>query len=396
VLGLHSGSMSFAYDAAAQRVLSMSMPLRTEPYKSRACEAFFGGLLPEDPDAKKIIGTLFGINSNSNFSLLEKIGFDCAGAVSVYEEGEPILDEKEKLLSGTTIEPHALHELLRDLPERPLLAGIEGMRISLAGAQEKAALCMIENELCIPDPGVPTTHIIKPRIRALRETVVNEYFCMRLAKVSGINAPHVELRRAGDIEYLLIERYDRVFLPDSHLRRIHQEDFCQALGILSTKKYQADGGPSLPDCFNLLDRVTFPVIDKQELLKRVVFNFVIGNADCHGKNFSVLHNDDKTIKLAPAYDLMCTAVYAKVTPRFAMAIGGESEINSVRREHWQRFCKQIAINPTALKRAFEGLSKAITKSLPSLAEEVQSEFANEIAALIHGRIEMLAVSLQGL
>lgn len=394
MLRLHSGSMQFNYEQAATRALSLSMPIRQDPYKSKACEAFFGGLLPEDPDKKKTIATIFGINSNSSFSLLEEIGVDCAGAVSLLQLSAPVIDDQFQPVSGSPLSEEQLHDHLRELPSKPLLAGVEGIRISLAGAQEKAALSLIDNVLNVPSPGVPTTHILKPRIGALEQSVANEYFCMSLAKKIGLKTATVHFRKAGDIEYLLVERYDRNYTDDRHIRRIHQEDFCQALGIVSTKKYEADGGPSLRDCFAIVDNLSFPAVDKVELLKRVLFNFIVGNADCHAKNFSLLHHEDGQIKLAPAYDVLCTAIYSKLTTHTAMSIGGESELNSIRYRHWEKFCKQTNILPSALRRTANDISKHIESELPKLRAEIieqnlPSGKVDEISNLIQQRLWLL-------
>ena len=123
----------------------------------------------------------------------------------------------------------------------------------------------------------------------------------------------VEVGNAEGIDYLLVERYDRTL--DSlggqpHLKREHQEDFCQALGIVSENKYQNEGGPSLKQCFELLrDTSSAPVIDLQSLLDAVIFNYLTGNHDAHGKNFSLLYRDESSsIRLAPFYDLLSTCL----------------------------------------------------------------------------------------
>jgi len=134
---------------------------------------------------------------------------------------------------------------------------------------------------------------------------------MRVAGQIGITVPNVEIRYANKTPYFLIERYDRNVSPDGKIKRIHQEDFCQALGILTPDKYQTDEGPGFKDCFNLLLQVTYPVIDRLQFAERAVFNFLIGNTDAHGKNFSLLHFDNGQIHLAPAYDIVRSL--AKIT-----------------------------------------------------------------------------------
>lgn len=386
-LRLHSGSMLFSYQENS-RPLSLSMPVREESYKNKSCEAFFGGLLPEPVETKKLIARLYGLRSNSSFSLLEKIGFDCAGAVSLNSPSEPVRTKTTYKLEGQPLSEKELHKHLEQLPKRPLFAGVEGVRISLAGVQDKAALCLIDDKLCMPAPDVPTTHILKPLVRGLDGSVENEFLCMSLAKSVGLKTAEVQLNRAGNIEYLLIERFDRHYESSQTIKRIHQEDFCQALGEVSTKKYEADGGPSLTDCFDLLNQVTYPAVDKLELLKRVIFNFLVGNADCHAKNFSIIHYDDQTISLSPTYDVLCTAVYSHATSKMAMSIGGQSDMNTVRSDNWLTLCTRINVRMPAFKNVAEQMLKNVQSNLPAVLKQIDEQgYMNETVKTIAKIIE---------
>lgn len=396
-LRLHSGSMLFSYQENS-RPLSLSMPLREEPYTNKSCEAFFGGLLPEPIETKKLIARLYGLRSNSSFSLLSRIGFDCAGAVSLNDPAEPVRKNVAYKLDGQPLNEKELHKHLEQLPKRPLFAGVEGVRISLAGVQDKAALCLIDGKLCMPSPDVPTTHILKPPVRGLDGSVENEFLCMTLAKSAGLKTANVTMNKAGDIEYLLIERFDRHYEPNNKIKRIHQEDFCQAMGEVSTKKYEADGGPSLTDCFDLLNQVTYPAVDKLELLKRVIFNFLVGNADCHAKNFSIIHFDNQTISLSPTYDVLCTAVYSHATSKMAMSIGGQSDMNTVRYDNWMNLCTRINVRMPAFKNVAEQMVKNVQTTLPNVLQEIEEQgYMNEtvksIAKIIETRCKDFARTL---
>jgi serine/threonine-protein kinase HipA len=392
-LRLNSGSMVFNYDES-KRALSLSMPVRQEPYTNRACEAFFGGLLPEALETKKLIARLYGLRSNSSFSLLSKIGFDCAGAVSVTEPSEPLRKTAFYKLEGHSLSQKELHKHLQELPKRPLFAGVDGVRISLAGVQDKAALCLIDGTLSIPLPDVPTTHILKPPIRGLEGSVENEYLCMVLAKNAGLKTANVQLNSAGDINYLLVERFDRHYEPGPKIKRIHQEDFCQALGVVSTKKYEADGGPTLVDCFDLLNQVTYPGVDRLELVRRVVFNYLVGNADCHAKNFSIIHFDDGQIVLSPTYDVMCTSIYSHATTKMAMSIGGRADMNTVRADNWSTLCSRINIRIPAFKTVCESLIKNVQSTLPAVLEDIDDQgYKNSTVISVAQVIEQRAKDL---
>lgn len=402
-LFLHSGSMRFEYENDAKHFLSLNMPVRMEPYSSKACEAYFGGLLPEGEKLLKAIARNTGANSRSTYSLLEQTGRDCAGAVQVCTPGQSADIQTTFELQGESLSEERLAKLLTELPTRPLFIQDE-FRLSLAGAQDKGALCLIDGKLAIPKSGVPTTHILKPSIKHSEtpDTVENEYFCMKLAQLAGLKMASVEVRNAENIKYLLVTRFDRTDYLKSYskkISRVHQEDFCQALGVVSTKKYEADGGPSLIKCFQLAEKLAFPARDKIELLKRVVFNFIIGNGDCHSKNFSILHYSNNISELSPGYDVLSSIVYPKLSTKFAMSIGREAEMNSIRFENWARFINQINVNAKPFKDLALELSNKIAKHIPPLKEQMMEEhiwspICDDISEVIHHRSEMLKLSLK--
>jgi len=282
-----------------------------------------------------------GVNHNRSFALLKAIGYDCAGAVSVHlpkENPEPTITSfplKGKLLSEIRLNQH-----IQELPKKPLFLGIEGLCVSLSGAQDKAPICLIENKIAVPIDGCPTTYILKPAIKGFDGIVHNEYFCLKIATRIGLTVPKVEIRWAEDIPYLLIERYDRI-VENNKVSRIHQEDFCQALGVVAAKKYQSDGGPSLKSCFDLLRDTSQPIKDRNVLASLVVFNYLIGNMDAHGKNFSLLHYEADTVQISPVYDVLCTNVYDNLAKKMAMKIGGYYESDKIYPRHWQRESKEI-------------------------------------------------------
>jgi serine/threonine-protein kinase HipA len=356
------GKMSFRYVEGATRALSLSMPVRAEPYDDEACEAYFGGLLPESEPARVAIGRHYGANPNNNFSLLRAIGHDCAGALSLHAPGEAVLEAAAVPLAGRFPTEAELARHLRELPKRPLMIGVDGIRLSLAGAQDKAALCMIDGQLAFPGPNVPTTHILKPAIAAVGETVVNEYLCMRLAAAVGLPVAPVEMRRAEDVPFLLVERFDRE-TDCGTISRIHQEDFCQALGVRSTQKYESDGGPNLSTCFALMKRLTYPARARTELLQTLVFNVLIGNGDAHAKNYSILHRPEGGWVLTPAYDLMCTRYYFGPRSKMAMKLGGYYEFERIQLRHWQRFSQATGFTYPLVRKTLEDLEARLQEAI---------------------------------
>ena len=177
-----------------------------------------------------------------------------------------------------------------------------------------------------PVDGTPSTHIIKPEIRGYPNTVENEAFCMRVAQSLGLPAAHVETTEIQRRPLLVVQRYDRLISANGHVERIHQEDFCQALGISPRGKYEENGGPSLRKIASVLEAVA-PPEDRDTLLRFVALNAVLGNGDAHGKNFSLLHRESGALRLSPLYDVLCTTLYGE--QRSAMYIDGVQRMDRV-------------------------------------------------------------------
>jgi serine/threonine-protein kinase HipA len=347
--------------------LSRSLPLTDKRFGRNESRGYFAGILPEQHQ-REVIAKNLGISAKNDFAMLDRIGGECAGAVTFLPEGQqlPAREDAYKLLS-----PEALAEILQTLPRRPLLAGEEGIRLSLAGAQDKIAVHVSRDGISIPLNGAPSTHILKPAIERFEGVVFNEALCMRLAREAGLNAARVETGKVANIDFLLVERYDRALVKDEQsgaetLLRVHQEDFCQALGIVPERKYQAEGGPSLKDCFALVREVSStPVLDLNALLDAAIFNVLIGNNDAHGKNFSLLYEDGQT-RLAPLYDILSTAYYPELSSKMAMKIGGEFDAKKVRPQDFERMAEEAGLAKPIVKRRVFELSELVLSKLPNV------------------------------
>ena len=336
--------------------LSISLPLQEGKFGEKYCKPFFAGVLP-DTAKRKLIARNLGISANNDFSMLEQIGGECAGAITFLSTGTKLSDSTGNYRSLSSAE---LEKILIELPKRPLMAGESGVRLSLAGAQDKIAVYKKDGQLFLPLDNAPSSHIIKPDIEEYKGIVFNEAFCMKLAAQMGLPVAEVATEKAGNIDYLLIERYDRISKSaddKSILDRVHQEDFCQALGIVSERKYQVEGGPSIKDCFDLLRKVSsVPVVDLGHLLDAVIFNFLIGNHDAHGKNFSLLYRTPDNsgslgkIRLAPLYDLICTPVYSNLSKKMAMKIGKVYELSDVDPRQFEKLADDIGFTKPLVKR----------------------------------------------
>lgn len=386
------GDMNFTYasswltDPNATRI-SCSLPLQRDTFKRKNCQAFFGGILPEETQ-RKLIAKNLGISANNDFSMLEKIGGECAGALSFIPTGEKLNPHSEEYHE---LKRSELASILRELPSRPLLAGEQGVRLSLAGVQDKLAVYVENEKIFIPLNSAPSTHILKPDFSTYKGVIFNEDICLRLAKKIGLSVAETILKKIEDINYLLIKRYDRVFTEteknSKKIKRLHQEDFCQALGISSTKKYQQEGGPSFKQCFDLIRRESSaPVIDLGKMINAMIFNYLIGNCDAHGKNFSFLYFDQ--LQLAPLYDLVSTLYYKNLDQKMAMKLGGEYHITNIHSDNFDKLADEIGFAKPEVHRKIFELIDAILSSLPTI--ELHDPVQEEVANLIKMRCEHVA------
>lgn len=360
------GEPEFCYDEGwlvtpDARPISASLPLQSAPFHRRATLPFFEGLLPEASQRTAIARTL-GVSERNEFRLLEQIGGEVAGALELWpEDVEPAaMDANAPLRFLSDADLIALIDLL---PSRPMLAGGEsGLRLSLAGAQLKLPVICKYGQIALPAHGEPSTHILKPEIARFDGAAENEAFCMRLAGAIGLDVAPVDYRSVGDKRFLLIERYDRSTSVDGRTIRLHQEDFCQALGFTSAQKYASDGGPVFRECFALVRRATTrPATEALKLLDAALFNVTIGNADAHAKNFSLLYRPDR-VELAPLYDLLSTVVYPELSQRFAMKMGAGRTLEELEPSDLDKFAKVIEMSaPFVRRRLAEIARRAIDK-----------------------------------
>jgi serine/threonine-protein kinase HipA len=379
------GQMTFQYDASwlgkpDPIALSQSLPLREEPFTQKECRGFFGGILPEEGN-RKVIARILGISDKNDFAMLEQIGGECAGAISFLPEDEAILEDDDRYRELFDDE---FARILRELPRRPLMAGEDGIRLSLAGAQDKIAVRLGVGKISIPRGSAPSSHVLKPAIDTYEGVVFNEAFCMALARACGLNAAPVEIGKVEDIDYLLSERYDRIREEDGNIRRLHQEDFCQALGIPSEIKYQSEGGPSLANSFALIrDASTAPAPDLIALLDGVIFNLLIGNHDAHAKNFSLLYMPDRSVRLAPLYDLVSTVFYPELTDRMAMKIGKQPKSALVYPKDIDRFAADAGLGAAQTRARIPMLASRLLEEIPGI--ERPHPISESVASLITGR-----------
>lgn len=359
--------------------LSNSLPLKQEPFSNQQCQGFFAGLLPEE-SIRRIIAKNLGISANNDFAMLEQIGGECAGAVSFISFGTQLPETNFQHRQLTDAD---LAKILRDLPIHPLMAGEQDVRLSLAGAQNKLAIQILNDQIFLPLNGAPSTHIIKPAMQHLQDTVINEAFCLQLAEIIGFPVVKAKIAKVEDIDFLQVARYDRFIDAENKIHRLHQEDFCQALAIPSIHKYQNEGGPSLKQSFDLLREISQqPVVDIKNLIDLVIFNFIVGNNDAHAKNFSILYAGNLT-HLAPAYDILSTVYYPQLSNKMAMKIGGEYAADKIYPRHFEKFSEEVGLAKPMVKNRVLELIEIIIANLDQV--KINHPAIDNIANLIAKR-----------
>lgn len=369
--------LSFVYDAEylAQYLplpLSRHLPLRPEAFPDNDTRAFFANLLPEGAIRNQVARQV-GVSAENVYGLLEAIGGDCAGAISVRKPEHT----QENTDSYRRIEQKVLCNELSNLPAHPFLVGEEAVRLSLAGAQNKLPIYFDGKNYFIPEGNFPSSHILKTAIAQLDNSVVNEAFCMNLAAKAGLPVPESNAVIIGDQLVFMVERYDRLFEKNGKPERLHQEDFCQALGIPPEMKYEKEGGPGFKECFRLVEEWSSePLPDIQNLLNWSLFNFIVGNADAHGKNLSFLYAGGQ-VRLAPFYDIICTAVYERVNNKFAMKMGGQKDPRYLQESDLEHFATDIDVDIRAVKSSLANMLRRIEVAIDQLSHEYNEAFHSQ-------------------
>lgn len=358
--------------------ISLSMPLAGLRHGPEFAVPWLMNLLPEGEPLRAMTHAL-GVARDDVLGLIAETGRELAGALTI---GAPRTAEKpgyRKIEEGLDLE-----RIIMELPSKPFLVGEDGVSMSLAGAQEKLPVALVDGLVAIPVNGASSTHILKPDNPRLTDSVQNEALCMVLAKRCGLNVAPVTTGLAGERSYLLVERYDRDGEGEA-VRRLHQEDFCQALGRPPAAKYEFNGsgarGPSLAEMFALV-RGHMTARDINGLLDAVIFNIAIGNVDSHAKNYSVLLARPR-IELAPLYDLMSGLDWPNITQNHAQAIDDQRRGRHIYGRHWRRMAEVCGLSKPGVIRRIEALTRRLLIELP--------EAENEVAGMPAGPGRMLPI-----
>ncbi len=345
--------------------ISLTMPLTGEQWGPEIATPWLMNLLPEG-DPLRTMTRALGIAREDILGLLKASGRDLAGALAIRDSSAAEAPAQVAIANDAQLE-----RIISELPSRPFLVGDEGVAMSLAGAQDKLPVIAKDGQLAIPINGSPSTHILKPDNPRLPGSVQNEALCMVLARRCGLPVAAVTTGATGTRTYLLVTRHDRVEV-DGRVHRIHQEDFCQSLGISPAAKYEHNGtgapGPGTSRMFALL-REYMTGLDITRFLDAVIFNIAIGNVDSHAKNYSVLLRPGRT-ELAPLYDLMSGLAWSNITQNHAQDIGGKRRGRRIYARHWRVMAEEAGLSARATVRRVLTLADRIQTELPAARDEV--------------------------
>ena len=386
IVGTSSDDARFTYTESylkdpESRAVSISMPLEQQSFSVESTRNFFEGLLPEG-FTRRCVAEWLHRDEKDYLAILAGLGQECLGAIKIIDESRAVLPSKYKELTSEEVKKLA-QEGATESAEM-----VTKSHLSLTGASGKVGLYYDEqkDKWYLPIGEAPSTHIVKQSHIRLKRIVANEQLCLLTAKNLGIEIPQsfiikTESNEAEDVLFAT-KRYDRRMQSNGRKLngmnipyRLHQEDFSQALGIPASEKYEKDGGSYLSKMFGILrDYSASPIEDQLKLWDICVLNFLIGNTDNHIKNLSLLYGKDlKTIRLAPAYDIVSTMVYESSTENMALSIGGDYSIRKITEESFAKEATKAGLGVKMAMKRLDTLRKNFVEALNTGAQVLEEQ-----------------------
>lgn len=385
------GAIEFRYDRewldhGKAFPVSLSLPLREDPWRGEPVAAVFENLLPDSADLRRRVAEKVGAAGADAYSLLAAIGRDCIGALQFIAGDAP--PEGGQGMSGEPVDDAAIEKLLKSLAQTPLgLSRDDEFRISVAGAQEKTALLWYDGQWIKPHGTTPTTHIFKTQIGALpngidlSNSVENEFYCLQLLRHLGLPVNQAEIMTFGGTKALVVERFDRAW-SNGRLIRLPQEDCCQALSVPPSRKYQADGGPGVLAIAGLLKGADSPADDHRTLFQAQLIFWLIGATDGHAKNFSIFLHPGGGYAVTPLYDVLTAqpSLDARQIERkqmkLAMSVGNNNHyrIDEIQARHFFQTGEAAGLARSLVRSAVEDIAARMDGALASLEAELPVDF----------------------
>ena len=383
-----SGRRSAQFYPARPRIhLAVGAPDDGSPWPADFARAWFENLLPEE-EPRVRIAARFGLRSDDTWGLLERIGWECAGAVSVLPQGRsPQLGTYQALADAE------LWKRIDELPARPYDADA-AVRMSLGGGQSKLLLTRRGDRWHLPIDGAPSTHILKPEPVYHPGLALAEAWALRVAAASTSAAEGRVMIAEGHPPTLVVTRFDRQTGADGVVRRTHQEDMCQVLGIPPDIKYaehpENDRQPSYARFAAVLERGAFdPRAELVHLVEHVTVNLALGNTDAHAKNTSVFHDSSGGLRLTPIYDIAPTLTFIPQR-HFGLSVAGKFVITEITREHLVREARTWGVPDRVARVTIEHTLDAIRTSGVAAADDAYPGVRADVRAVALEQIERFA------
>ena len=387
ITGTNSKDACFTYadiylENPLHKPISIGLPLEEKTFSAQRTRIFFEGLLPEG-FTRRCVAQRLQTDENDYLSILIQLGRECLGAIKIIDSEAQSIQSGYRKLSADDV--YALAS--EGATESAEL--IVQSHLSLTGASGKVGLYYNESEKewYLPLGEAPSTHIVKQSHVRLKKIVANEQLCLLTAKYLGIEVPEsfiISTDRNNDEAVLFAtKRYDRMFDGTPVPRRLHQEDFAQALGISASDKYEKNDAGYMKKLFDLLrEHSADPIVDSLKLWDICVFNYLVGNTDNHIKNLSMLYDEElKTVRLAPAYDIVSTVVYKSSTENMAFSIDSIYNINKITREAFENMTKEIGLGSRMAMGRFDAMVDGFDAALNRAKEELLSQGFTEAEEL---------------
>lgn len=395
-----AGAIAFQYDAGwlawpHTLPVSLSLPLREAAYTGTPVLAVFENLLPDNGELRRRIAARTQAEGTDAYSLLNAIGRDCVGALQFLP---PDIDPGQAgAINGAPISKSEISTLLANLAASPLGIGEdEEFRISVAGAQEKTALLYWNRRWYKPHGTTATTHIFKPSIGRLpngldlTNSVENEYLCLKLLAAIGLPAAKAQMATYGERRVLIVERFDRLWTQDGRLLRLPQEDCCQALSVVPSRKYQSDGGPGIAAILHLLRGSDSPAEDQRTFLKAAIAFWLLGATDGHAKNFSVFLLPGGRYHMTPLYDVISALPSVDANQirhnqfRLAMAVGDNRHyiMKTIAARHFIQTADRTGIGKEVVVSIFDELRGTAERAIDREAARLPKGYPIEVAESI--------------
>ncbi|HYW11567.1 MAG TPA: type II toxin-antitoxin system HipA family toxin [Longimicrobium sp.] len=370
-------------DSEGSFPLSLSLPLTRSEHEDPQVRAYLWNLLPDNDAILRAWGRQHHVPHNNPLALLAHVGEECPGALQIVspERVDSLLSDEATVQEVDWLSEAQVAERMRHLRREPGAwrePGDTG-QFSLAGAQPKTALLFHDGQWGVPSGRTPTTHILKPPVQEKYAGFAeNEHACLGLAAAAGLPAVHSRVMHFQDQPAIVVERFDRL-RDGANIVRLHQEDFCQALGVPPQEKYEADGGPGAPDLIRVLqERAVEPGVDVATMVGVLALNWVIGGTDAHAKNYAHLMQPGGMIRLAPLYDIISLLPYHEDKGpwvKLAMRIGGEYRMRSIARRHWESLAATIGAEPEAVVAIVDEIAAEVPDHLSDVCRRAAEEGA---------------------